>query len=454
MPTRPRLARPRNIRARGRAVPRPRAGIRTRHLVAPGRSDWSMKALTCRLLRCRPARAVGQSAASQGNRRRPRGQNGNRARVGGARRGGRDGQWVYVAGPKREYYGKEDYPAVFRSPLPARGPAERFSGDLSKTGTGRELLGGPPRGLAGDGKGHLLISDSANDRTVVVSEKDGAFLGPIDLPRPDHLAADRCSGHLDAMSLSGKNAFRLLKLDNSTGGKVLARAELRWRGNPAYPPVMALDPGGGRPVVWIGAADRLLRIEDLGECFASPLQVTRNPSDTGAFRDVVVDWPADPTPLRENLASVPRCQSPTSSLLRRRAAETNQGHRCPVGTSGHKPRRRLSLYLRERHLRRGRVRQGVVPRYRPPSGACHRHQRQRDSRPRLPRQRRERRSGQRRRPGGNRLRLGGGRRRHRPLRPCRRQHQPPHAAAAHHLRSREDLPGPPTQAMQGALPVQ
>ncbi|MHC4917146.1 MAG: SMP-30/gluconolactonase/LRE family protein [Planctomycetota bacterium] len=96
-----------------------------------------------------------------------------------------DGKRVYVAGLLRGK-GKKAVrlAAVYRTPLPTRGPAEVLFGESDKPGNDGSHLGADPRGLALDGKGHLLIADHLNDRVVVVSEKTGKSVGSFAVKRP------------------------------------------------------------------------------------------------------------------------------------------------------------------------------------------------------------------------------------------------------------------------------
>jgi hypothetical protein len=213
-----------------------------------------------------------------------------------------DGQWAYVAGVVTG--GKAGLPAVHRVRLPGRGPAEAFFGDPAQVGKDESHLGGPPRGLAVDGRGHLLIADSANNRIVVVQEKDGAFVrafspeappaaNPDKAPEtglPDTLAVHPTTGAIYLTRLTGKGTVELVKLASLDKPTVLARLPFPNAGNPDFPWLMALDAGAERPLVWMAGDDgRLLRIEDQGDRFGTPRQISRSTIGNAAFLDLSVD---------------------------------------------------------------------------------------------------------------------------------------------------------------------
>jgi len=190
-----------------------------------------------------------------------------------------DGKFAYVSGLKS---------VVYRVPLPARGPAERFFGESSSPGSDETHLGGAVRGVAVDGKGHLLVADYTNNRVVAVSEKDGTFAGSFSATSPDCIAVDRSTGRVYLTRVAG-GALELVKLQSWKDPKELARLKMDLEGNRDYPPVMALDAAGTPPILWLsGDNASLLRIEDQGDKFSAPRRMNSATGD-GAFVDISVD---------------------------------------------------------------------------------------------------------------------------------------------------------------------
>ncbi|HOX08440.1 MAG TPA: hypothetical protein PK280_18740, partial [Planctomycetota bacterium] len=198
-----------------------------------------------------------------------------------------DGRWAYISGLRSA---KADNPAVFRAPLPERAPATPFFGDPLKPGKDQTSLGGAPRGLAADGKGHLLVADPANRRVVVVAEADGKYAGEFAAEGPDCLAVDPASGAVYMTCTGGKTGVELVKLSGWKDPKELARLPLHTDGNPGSLPVIALDAGAKPPLVWFGTdGGTLLRIEDLGARFGEPRTVSNGNAGNSAYLDVSVD---------------------------------------------------------------------------------------------------------------------------------------------------------------------
>ncbi len=197
-----------------------------------------------------------------------------------------DGQYVYVSGLKAN---KSPLSALYRVKLPERGPAEPFFGDPNKTGNDESHLGGVPAGLALDGKGNLLVADPANNRVVIVSEKDGKFVGSFSTDAPDCLGIDQASGAVYVSRMTGKGNVELVKLSGVREPRELARMPLAANGNPAFPWLMAVDGNARPPIVWMaGDYGRLLRIEDSGGKL-EPREIGNNNLGDCAFLDVYVD---------------------------------------------------------------------------------------------------------------------------------------------------------------------
>lgn len=178
------------------------------------------------------------------------------------------------------------YPAVFRTSLPARDDAALFFGDVKKTGRGETLLGGQPLGLASDGDGHLLISDTLNDRVLIVNESDGAYVGEFASKQPGPLSVDPKTGAIYV--LSGRSIVTLTKYAGWKKPQEVDRVVFRVRGNGSY--VMAIDPHAPRTLVWVGTDDgKLLRLEDQGNQLGEFATVSSSSDATGAFIDMYVD---------------------------------------------------------------------------------------------------------------------------------------------------------------------
>jgi len=181
------------------------------------------------------------------------------------------------------------YPAVFKVKLPERAPAEILFGDIKATGADETHLGGLPSGVALDGKGNVLVGDPANKRVVVISEKDGKFVGSLPVEAPDCVAADPASGAVYVTRITGGGGVELVKFSGWKDAAVVARASFPRDGNPEAPWVMVLDPGAKPPVIWMGGGGKLLRIEDLGAKLGEPRDVNTRTIGAGCFIDVSVD---------------------------------------------------------------------------------------------------------------------------------------------------------------------
>jgi hypothetical protein len=196
-----------------------------------------------------------------------------------------DGKWAYVAG---HAYKKAPYAAVFRVPLPARAPSEPFFGRIDRAGKGRDLLGDKPAGLACDGKGNLLISDAANGRVVVVSEKTGKYVGEFAASKPGLLAVAPKTGAVYLASGS-RAGITVTKYSDWKNPRQAGKITFRGDGNGTY--VMGLDGNAPRPIVWIGTdGGSLIRIEDQGSKFSDAVRVTsRDSYDGNIGLDMSVD---------------------------------------------------------------------------------------------------------------------------------------------------------------------
>jgi hypothetical protein len=195
---------------------------------------------------------------------------------------GADGTSVFLTGlGTQDKAGVQKAHAVYRAPLPERGPAKVLFGDPDKSGNDETHLDSPS-GLAIDGGGHLLVSDSGNNRVVVLREKDGGFAGSFAVDKPSWVAVHPRTGAVYVQSgeivikysgwKNGREVARLEGLD-----KLLGTAPSVWG---AYAKSMrrsfALDSSAEPPVLWIGRNSgprSLMRCEDQGDKFTAPQAV-------------------------------------------------------------------------------------------------------------------------------------------------------------------------------------
>jgi len=174
-------------------------------------------------------------------------------------------------------YAKAEHCAVYRVKLPERTACEPLFGEPATPGKDDAHLGGAPLGLAVDGKGKLFIADHANDRVVVVNEKDGKFLGEVPVEKPDYLGVDPKSGSLYVTRRpAGKGALvAVVKFSVPAavkGAQEVCRASVRMA-RAEYS--SAVDSSAEPIVIWVG--DRfgnLARLEDQGAKFSDARMVS------------------------------------------------------------------------------------------------------------------------------------------------------------------------------------
>jgi hypothetical protein len=211
-----------------------------------------------------------------------------------------DGKYAYFSGPakQRSPYGDKTkvippYPAVFRVKLPDRSPAEPFFGDLEKTGNDEKLLGGPPRGMAVDGKGNLLVCDTANNRVVVIAEADGKFVASFPAEGAELVAANRDTGEIYLLKPDTKDGVaELVKLAGWQDPRTVASTRLT---TPVWPKKglawqFAADTGAKPPVLWVvNDQSPLLRLEDQGDKFSEVVKITGRDIGDAGFVGLTVD---------------------------------------------------------------------------------------------------------------------------------------------------------------------
>jgi hypothetical protein len=188
-----------------------------------------------------------------------------------------DGKSIYLTGignlkyvPNSGSHAFNDH-ALYRAPLPERGPAEAVFGDPAAAGNDDKHLS-DPRGVAVDGKGHILVADLGNNRVVVLNEKDKTVAGTFPVDAPFWVAADPKSGAVYV----GSKQSSLVKFSGWENAKEVARADFsgllaKIRYNRQGVPVhFALDCSAQPPVLWAGCSEALLRFEDGGGKFTEP----------------------------------------------------------------------------------------------------------------------------------------------------------------------------------------
>jgi hypothetical protein len=220
---------------------------------------------------------------------------------------GSKGKFAYVVGigpkPKCQSFAAifkcQVSHAVYWVPLPARGPAEAFFGNPAEPGKDAKHLSAPG-GLAVDGKGHLLVSDTGNGRVVVLNEKDAAMVDSFPVPSPGWLAVHPRSGAVYVNS-----GDSVVKFSGWKEHKELARLQLPKRGrHRRFRWSFALETSAEPPTLWVGRNETtwdrgiaLLRCEDRGGKFSD----LEKPGyyKSRAFRDITVD------PTKSEVAYIP-----------------------------------------------------------------------------------------------------------------------------------------------------
>jgi len=180
-----------------------------------------------------------------------------------------DGKAVFLVGVGQGSH------AVFRAPLPQRGPLECFFGEPEKPGSDNAHLNGP-RSVASDGKGLLYVADFGNNRVVVLHEKDGRFAGSFPVDAPFWVAAHPRTGAVYVASGKSARQALVLKLSGWRNAAEVARLPLPATGSNDERFIwhLALDGSGEPAVLWVARGWRemkepLLRCEDRGTSFSA-----------------------------------------------------------------------------------------------------------------------------------------------------------------------------------------
>jgi hypothetical protein len=135
-----------------------------------------------------------------------------------------------------------------------------------------------PRGVAVDKDGNVFVADWGNDR-VAVFKVDGTFRGALKVNKPERIEVHAKTGAIYV--LGGERVDQLQKFRSWDQEKPVAERKLPAFKHPVYTAVMALDASADPPVLWVGshqgqyAGFDLLRIEDKGDDFGTPVDVGR-----------------------------------------------------------------------------------------------------------------------------------------------------------------------------------
>ena len=150
-----------------------------------------------------------------------------------------------------------------------------FLGKLREAGGGEDRLN-TPLGLAVDRDGNVYVADRDNNR-VAVFKPDGAFLGRIEVERPEVLAVHPKTGAVYVASGPKLNVIQ--KFGSWKDARPAARLEIPFTFQHGdYTVMLALDASAEQPVLWLGSSTgyarfSVLRIEDRGQAFGDPVDL-------------------------------------------------------------------------------------------------------------------------------------------------------------------------------------
>jgi hypothetical protein len=212
-----------------------------------------------------------------------------------------DGRRLFMTG-LAEAPSRPGVSAVWQIGVPERAGLKPFFGDPKTPGNDLSHLGANPGGLAVDGRGHLLVADTANNRVVVLDERNGAYQGELKTEKPILVGTAPKAGALYVVA-PAKGGLRLSKFAVAAAGA--GSGTLAW---PDAKPVcevtalmrtdltqaMAVDASADPAMIWLsaGVMGSLFRIEDRGSQFEvvalSTERGVQNKTEEG-YLSIVVD---------------------------------------------------------------------------------------------------------------------------------------------------------------------
>lgn len=204
-----------------------------------------------------------------------------------------DGKTIYATGIDR---GTDTKPklanAVFTMNWGNEEPKSFISNGLEK-----------PNSLAVDKKGCIYVADKGHNR-IAVFKDDGALLGELKVNQPDRVEVDPSNGTIYV--LGGDKINELQKFSDWHSEKPVAQINLPTSKYANYTALMALDATKSPSIIWVTttksryAGFKVLRIEDGGEKFSEPQELTKmadnnspsaiRPYDLISHRDNLYVW--------------------------------------------------------------------------------------------------------------------------------------------------------------------
>jgi DNA-binding beta-propeller fold protein YncE len=184
-----------------------------------------------------------------------------------------DEKSAYVCGLHFSRYLGKPHHGVYHVGLGVGDKPQLVFGQKNKPLGGTEGLT-DPRGIGVDRQGRVYVSDFGNNR-IVVLDPVGSYLGEIPVKGPSVLAVHPSTDAIYVISLTGGKTYKLVKFAGFKDPEVAGELDLSQYGGVTsvdsenYHPVMALDPHGRYPIVYLGSPSewaryRLLRVEDEG----------------------------------------------------------------------------------------------------------------------------------------------------------------------------------------------
>lgn len=231
---------------------------------------------------------------------------------------GSDGKTIYMTGlgnvkwiPNAGSRAFNDH-ALYSTTLPDRAAAQVVFGDPTTAADDDRHLS-DPRGVAVDGKGHILVADFGNNRVVVLNEKDRTMAGSFPAEAPFWVGADSKSGAIYV----GAKRTSLIKFSGWPNPKEVARTDFAAllekvpaNSRPATPLHLALDAAADKPVIWAACGSPPLRLEDQGTSFSDAQPI-------GAYSPPF-PWNLSVDPLRREIA----CQGNGLRILDEESGKT------------------------------------------------------------------------------------------------------------------------------------